>query len=87
MEYPEQFLHKELGTRFILKEKSIVPPTQYIGKRISQGTLEDGKKCLAFRYSHYIKNAVEFLNITFTRKRRIFQLVQIPLGPATIDQK
>ena len=31
---PEEFLRKELGQRFILKEKSIGQPTQYLGNKV-----------------------------------------------------
>ena len=40
MEEPERFLHDELGNVFTLKEKSIGPPTQYLGNKVSQVTLE-----------------------------------------------
>ena len=56
MEDKERFLCKELVTRFTLKEKLISPPTKYIGNKVSQVTLGNGKKCWDFRSSHYIQN-------------------------------
>ena len=45
MEEPERFLREELGAGFTLKENSIFPPTQYLGKKVSQVTIENGTKC------------------------------------------
>ena len=58
MENPANFLRGEIGTRFTLKEKSIGPPTQYLGNKVSQVTLENGRKCWSFSSSQYIQNAV-----------------------------
>ena len=49
MEEPERFLRDELGNIFTLKEKSIGPPTQYFGNKVSQVTMENGTKCWSFR--------------------------------------
>ena len=54
MEELERFLREELGALFTLKEKSIGPPMQYLGKKVSQVTLENGTKFRAFRFSQYI---------------------------------
>ena len=59
MEEPERFLPDELGNVFTLKEKSIVPPTQYLGNKVSKVTLENGTKCWRFRSSQYIQSAVK----------------------------
>ena len=59
MEEPEQFLFDELGNVFTLKEKSIGPPTQYFGNKVSQVTLENGTKCWSFRSSQYVQSAVK----------------------------
>ena len=58
MENPEQFLREELGTRFKLKEKSIGPPSQYLGNKVSKVTMENGTSCWSFSSSQYIQNAV-----------------------------
>ena len=42
MEEPERFLRKELGIWFTIKEKSIGPPSQYLGNKVLQVTLENG---------------------------------------------
>ena len=59
MENPETFLRSELGQRLTLKEKSIAPPTQYLGNKVSQIELENGVKCWSFSSSQYIQNAVK----------------------------
>ena len=48
MEEPEKFLREEVGKRFTLKEKSIVPPTQYLGSKVSEVTMSNGTKCCSF---------------------------------------
>ncbi len=60
MEEPERFLREELGRRFTLKdEKSIEPPTQYLGNKVSQVTLENGVTCWSFSSSQYVQNAIK----------------------------
>ena len=59
MENPKEFLLNEFGKRFKLKETSIAPPTQYLGNKVSQVTLENGTKCWSFSSSQYIQNAVK----------------------------
>ena len=58
MEEPENFLRKELGARFTLKEKSIGLPLQYLENKVSQVTLANGVTCWSFNLSQYTKNAV-----------------------------
>ena len=59
MEHPEKFLREEMGTRFTLKEKSIGPPTQYLGNKVSNITLENGTSCWSFSSSQYVQSAVK----------------------------
>lgn len=58
MDDPEPFIRDELGKRFTIKEKSIGPPSQYLGNKVSQVTLESGAECWSFSSSQYIQNAV-----------------------------
>ena len=58
MEYPEKFLREEMGTWFKLKEKSIGPPTQYLGNKVSHVNLENGSSCWSFSSSKYVQSAV-----------------------------
>ena len=51
MDEPEKFLREELGNYFTLKEKSIEPPFQYLGNKVSKVTLENGKECWSFSSS------------------------------------
>ena len=59
MEEPERFLREELGKRFTLKEKSIGPPEQYLGNKVSLVTLENGVKCWSFSSSQHVQAAVK----------------------------
>ena len=59
MEEPERFLCDELGNVFTLKEKSIGPPTKYLGNKASQVTLENGTKCWSFSSYQYVQSAVK----------------------------
>ena len=56
---PESFLRHEIGTRFTLKEKSIGPPSQYLGNKVSKVTLSNNVSCWSFSSSQYIQNAVQ----------------------------
>ena len=42
MEEPEAFIRQELASYFTIKEKSIDPPTQYFGNKVSQVTMQNG---------------------------------------------
>ena len=59
MENPMKFLKEEFGQRFTLKEKSIGPPTQYLGNKVSEVTLNDGTSCWSISSSQYIQAAVK----------------------------
>ena len=59
MEDPRKFLLDEFSQRFKLKEKSIGPPTQYLGNKVSQVTLDNGTSCWSISSSQYIQAAVE----------------------------
>jgi len=59
MENPEEFLLDEFSERFKLKEKYIAPPTQYLGNKVTQVTLENGTTCWSFSSSQYVQNAVK----------------------------
>ena len=41
MENPENFMRNEIGSRFKLKEHSIGPPSQYLGNKVTQVTLQN----------------------------------------------
>jgi hypothetical protein len=47
-----------LGNLFTIKPKSIGPPTQYLGNKVSEVTLENGTRCWSFSYSQYVQNAI-----------------------------
>ena len=59
MEEPEEFIRKELATYFTIKEKSIEPPTQYLGNKVSQVTMQNSVKCWSFSSSQYVQGAVK----------------------------
>ena len=59
MEEPEKFIKDELGNKFTIKPKSIGPPSQYLGNKVSEVTLDNGTRCWSFSSSQYIQNAIE----------------------------
>ena len=54
----EQVLHQEIGQHFILKEESIGKPTQYLGGKLREVTLENGVLAWAFGSTQYVRAAV-----------------------------
>ena len=59
MEEPEKYIREELGTYFTIKEKSIGPPTQYLGNKVSLVDLANGVQAWSFSSSQYVQNAVQ----------------------------
>ena len=57
-EDPESFIRKEIGEIFTVKEKSIGPPSQYLGNKVLKVELDNGVKCWGFSSSQYVQNAV-----------------------------
>jgi hypothetical protein len=55
---PKQYITDELGTYFTVKPKSIGPPTQYLGNKVSNVSLDNGVTCWSFSSSQYVLNAV-----------------------------
>ena len=58
MEEPEKYIREELGSYFTIKPKSIGLPTQYLGNKVSEVTLENGTRCWSFSSSQYVQNTV-----------------------------
>ena len=56
---PEAILRKEIGKHFQLKEKSIGPPSQYLGCKLRQVTMENSQECWAFGSTQYVRAAVD----------------------------
>ena len=57
-ENAERILRKEIGDHFALKPESIMPPSQYLGGRLSSVTLDNGQKAWSFSPSQYVQEAV-----------------------------
>ena len=87
MENSEEFLWNDFGERLKLKETSIVPPTQYLGNKVSQVTLDNGTKCWSFSSSQYIQNAVKNVEEHLARKGERLPQQLRPLGQPAIDRK
>ena len=68
MENLEDFLVNKFGERFKLKETSIAPPTQYLGNKVSQVTIENGPTCWSFSSSQYIHNSIKNVEEYLARK-------------------
>ncbi len=58
-ERAEQVLWKEIGQEFVLKEESIGQPTQYLGGKIREVTLENGLMAWSFSSTQYVQAAVK----------------------------
>ena len=56
---PESILRKEIGKHFQLKEDSIGPPSQYLGGKLRQVTMENIQEFWAFGYTQYVRAAVD----------------------------
>ena len=59
MEDPERFIREELDARFVVKPKSIGQPTQYLGNKVSQVTMENSTNAWSFSSSQYVQSAVK----------------------------
>ncbi len=51
-------LQKEIGQHFVLREESIGPPSQYLGGKLHEVTLENGTKAWAFGSCQYVQAAI-----------------------------
>ena len=56
---PNKILRAEIGKHFTLKEKSIGPPKIYLGGKVRQVKLDNGRKCWGYSSSQYVQNAVK----------------------------
>jgi len=57
-ENAESVLRKEIGQHFVLRDESIGPPSQYLGGKLREVTLENGAKAWAFGSCQYVQSAV-----------------------------
>ena len=46
-----------MESRFVVKEKYIDTPSQYLGNKVSHVQLENGAECWSFSSSQYVQNA------------------------------
>jgi len=58
-EKADKVLRKEIGQHFVLREESIGPPSQYLGGKLREVTLENGNKAWAFGSCQYVQSAVK----------------------------
>ncbi len=54
-------LQKEIGQHFVLQEESIGPPSQYLGGKLCEITLENGIKAWVFGSCQYVQAAVRIM--------------------------
>ena len=59
----EKLLRNEIGKYFVLKEKSIGPPTIYLGNKVSKVTLSNGRDAWSFSSSQYVQSAAVLKNV------------------------
>ncbi len=57
-EFADSVLCKEIGQHFVLREESIGPPSQYLGGKLFQVTLDNGTRAWAFGSCQYVQTAV-----------------------------
>ena len=55
----EPLLREEIGQHFMLKEKSIGPPSQYLGGKLRKVTMDNGVDAWAWGSSQYVQAAVK----------------------------
>ena len=70
MEYPERFIREELSNCFVVKPNSIGPPTQYLGNKVSNVQLENGRHAWSFSSSQYVQSAVKNVEEHLSREGR-----------------
>ena len=58
MQNPEDFIRHELGKIFVVNPKSIEPPPQYLGNKVSYVTLENIRSAWSFSSSQYVQDTV-----------------------------
>jgi hypothetical protein len=74
-----------LGNLFTITPKSIGPPTQYLGNKVSEVTLENGMRCWSFSSSQYVQNAIS--NIETHLKSRGAKLPTRSKSPWSTDYR
>ena len=57
-ERAEQVLRQEIGQHFVLREESIGKPSNYLGGKLREVTLENGVRAWAFGSCQYVQTAV-----------------------------
>ncbi len=55
----DNVLQREIGQHFVLREESIGPPSQYLGGKLQEVTLENGNKAWAFGSCQYVQSAMK----------------------------
>ena len=67
-ENAERILRDEIHPNFTLKPESIMPPSQYLGGKLSSVTLVTGQKAWSFSPSQYVQEAVRNVEDYLKRK-------------------
>ena len=58
MQNPEDFIRHDIGKRFVVKPKSVGPPTEYLVNKVSYITLENVQSSWSFSSSQYFQDTV-----------------------------
>ncbi len=56
--HADKVLHKEIGQHFVLCKESIGPPSNYLGGKLHEITLENGVRAWAFGSCQYVQSVV-----------------------------
>ena len=59
MQNNQAILREEIGKHFKLKEDSIRPPLQYLGRKLLQVTMANSQKFWAFGSTQYVRATVD----------------------------
>ena len=74
MESPEQFIREELDSYFVVKPKSIGKPTQYLGNKVTEVTLDNGASATFSRKGRVYQNVQHHLGFVTTDLRLMYLL-------------
>ena len=58
MQNPEDFIRHKIVKRFVVKPKSVGPPTEYLVNKVSYITLENVQSSWSFSSSQYFQDTV-----------------------------
>ena len=83
MQNPEDFIRHKIVKRFVVKPKSVGPPTEYLVNKVSYITLENGRIAWSFSSSQYFKDSAKNVIDTLAQYGRTLPKRENLLGLVT----